>query len=92
MDISSSTRDRERGQIQKKEKNIGATKGVLLCSFTKSCFGSVLEHALMLGGSKIALLFTLFTLLQYLSPQPGINVSISSGFNEGPPSEKRNVL
>ncbi len=35
-------------------------KGVLLCSFTKSwfCFGVVLEHALMLGGSKIALFFT----------------------------------
>ncbi len=35
-------------------------KGVLLCSFTKSwfCFGGVLEHALMLGGSKIALFFT----------------------------------
>ncbi len=37
----------------------GAIKGVLLCSFTKSwfCFGDVLGHALMLGGSKI----TLFT-------------------------------
>ncbi len=35
-------------------------KGVLLCSFTKSClcFGGVLEHALMRGGSKIALFFT----------------------------------
>ncbi len=35
-------------------------KGVLLCSFTKSwfCFGGVLEHALMLGGSKNALFFT----------------------------------
>ncbi len=69
-------------------------KGVLLCSFTKSwfCFGGVLEHALILGGSKNALFFTQFTLLQYLSPQPGTNGSISSGFDEGPPSEKRNVL
>ncbi len=34
-------------------------KGVLLCSFTKSwfCFGGVLEHALMLDGSKITLFF-----------------------------------
>ncbi len=32
------------------------------------CYGGVLEHALMLGGSKIALFFT-FTLLQY-SPRP----------------------
>ncbi len=47
-----------------------AFKGVLLCSFTKSwcCFGGVLEHALMLGGLKITLFFTLFTLLQYISP------------------------
>ncbi len=55
-------------------------------------FWGVLEHALMLGGSKITLFFTLFTLLQYLSPQRGTNGSISSGFDEGPPSEKRNVL
>ncbi len=69
-------------------------KGVLLCSFTKSwfSFGGVLDHALMLGGSKIALFFTLFTLLQYLSPQPDTNDSISSGFDEGPPSKKRNVF
>ncbi len=69
-------------------------KGLLLCSFTKSwfCFRSVLEHALMLGGSKIVLFFTLLTLLQYLSPQPDTNSSISSGFDEGPPSEKQNVL
>ncbi len=62
-------------------------KGVLLCSFTKSwfCFGGVLEHALMLGGSKIALFFTSFRLLQYLSPQTDTNCSISSGFDEGPP-------
>ncbi len=33
---------------------------------------------------KIALYFTL---LQYLSPQPDTNDSISSGFDEGPPSE-----
>ncbi len=35
-------------------------KGVLLCSFTMSwfCFVGVLEHALMLGGSKNALFFT----------------------------------
>ncbi len=64
-------------------------KGVLLCSFTKSwfCFGV----ALMLG-SKFLLFFTQFTSLQYLSPQPGTNSSISSGFNEGPTFEKRNVL
>ncbi len=55
-------------------------------------FGGVLEHALMLGGLKIALFFTLFTLLQYLSPQPDTNDSISSGFDEAPPSEKLNVL
>ncbi len=55
-------------------------------------FWGVLEHVLMLGGSKIALFFTLFTLLQYLSPQPDTNGSISSGFDEGPPSEKLNVL
>ncbi len=69
-------------------------KWVLLCSFTKSwfCFGGVLEHALMLGGSKIALVFTQFTLLQYLSPQPDTNGSISSGIDEGLPSEKQNVL
>ncbi len=53
------------------------------------CFGYVLEHALMLGGLKIALFFTL---LQYVSPQPDTNGSISSGFDEGPPSEKLNVL
>ncbi len=52
-------------------------------------FGGVLEHALMLGGLKIALFFTL---LQYLSPQPDTNDSISSGFDEAPPSEKLNVL
>ncbi len=74
--------------------NIWCFKGVLLCSFTKSwfCFGGVLEHPLMVGGSKITLFFTLFTLLQYLSPQPDPNDSISSGFDEGPPSEKLNVL
>ncbi len=68
--------------------------GVLLYSFTKSwfSFGGVLEHALMLGGSKITLFFTLFTLLQYLYPRPGTNDSISYGFDEGPPSRKRNVL
>ncbi len=62
--------------------------------FTKSwfCFGGVLEHALMLGDSKIALFFTSFTLLQYLSPQPDTNGSISSRFDKGPPSEKRYVL
>ncbi len=38
-----------------------------------------------LGGSKNAL-------LQYLSPQPGTNGSINSGFDEGPPSKKQNVL
>ncbi len=37
-------------------------------------------------------LFFTFSLLQYLSPQPDTNDSISSGFDEGPPSEKRNVL
>ncbi len=52
----------------------------------------VLEHALMLDGSKIALFFTLFTLLQYLSPQSDTNGSISSGFDEGPLSKKWNVL
>ncbi len=46
----------------------------------------------MLSGSKIALFFTLLTLLQYLSPQPDTNDSISSGLDEGPPSEKQNVL
>ncbi len=48
------------------------------------CFGGVLEHAFMLGVLKIAL----FTLFQYLSPQPDTNDSINSGFDEGPPSEK----
>ncbi len=52
----------------------------------------VLEHALMLGGLKIALFFTLFTLLQYLSPPPDTNDSSNSGFDEGPPPEKRNVV
>ncbi len=33
-----------------------------------------------------------FTLLQYLSPQPDTNDSIRSGFDEGPPSKKLNVL
>ncbi len=51
-------------------------------------FWGVLEHALMLGGSQIALCFTKFTLLQYLSPQTDRNGSISSGFDEGPLSEK----
>ncbi len=55
-------------------------------------FWGVLEHALMLGGSKIALFFTLFTLLQYLSPQPDTNGLISSGFDEGTPSKKLNVF
>ncbi len=55
-------------------------------------FWGVLEHALMLGGSKITLFFSQFTLLQYLSHQPDTNGSISSGFDEGPPSEKLNVL
>ncbi len=55
-------------------------------------FWGVLEHALMLGGSQIALFFTKFTLLQYLSPQTDRNGSISSGFDEGPLSEKWNVL
>ncbi len=55
-------------------------------------FWGVLEHALMLGGSKIALFFTLFTLLQYLSPRPDTNDSISSGFDEDPPPKKWNVL
>ncbi len=41
---------------------------------------------------KIALFFTLFTLLQYLSPQPDTNDLISSVFDEGPPSEKRSVV
>ncbi len=41
------------------------------------CFGGVLEHALI---------------FQYLSPQPDTNGEISSGFDEGPPSEKRNML
>ncbi len=45
------------------------------------CFGGVLEHALMLGGSKNTFFVTL---LQYLSPQPDTNGSISSGFDEGP--------
>ncbi len=40
----------------------------------------------------ITLFFTLFTLLQYLSPPPDTNDSISSGFDEGPSSEKLNVL
>ncbi len=68
-------------------------KGVLLCSFIKSlfCFGGVLEHVLMFGGSKITF-FTLFTLLQYLSSQPDTNDSISCGFDEGPLSEKLNVV
>ncbi len=70
--------------------NSSAFKGVLLCSFTKSwfCFGGVLKHALMLGGSKIALFFTLFTLLQYLSPQPDTNDSISSRFDKAPAFRK----
>ncbi len=52
-------------------------------------FWAVLEHALVLGGSKIKLSFTL---LQYISPHPDINDSVSSRFDEGPPSEKLNVL
>jgi len=42
----------------------------------------------MIGGLKI----TLFTLLKYLSPQPDTKDSIISGFDEGPPSKKQNVL
>ncbi len=53
------------------------------------CFGGVLVHALMRGGSKTALYFTL---LKYLSPQPDSNDSISSGLDEGPPSDKLNML
>ncbi len=33
-----------------------------------------------------------FTLLKYLPPRPVTNYSISSGFDEGPPPEKWNVL
>ncbi len=46
----------------------------------------------MFGGSKIVLFFTLFTLLQYLSPRPDTNDSVSFEFDEGPPPEKLNVL
>ncbi len=46
----------------------------------------------MLGGLKIAFFFTLFILLHYLSSRPDTKGSISSGFDEGPPSEKRNML
>ncbi len=53
-------------------------------------FWGVLEHALMLGGSKIALFFSLFTLLQYFSPQHDTNDSISYGLMKA--SKKRNVL
>ncbi len=46
----------------------------------------------MVGGSKITLFFTSFKLLKYISPQPDTNDSISTGFDEGPPYEKHNVL
>ncbi len=69
-------------------------KVVLSCSFSKSlfCFGGVLEHALMLGGSKNALLFHIIYIIKITLSQPGTSGSISSGFDEGTPSEKRNVL
>ncbi len=68
-------------------------KGVLLCSFTKSwfCFG-VYENILSCSVVRKSHYFSHYLhLLQYLSPQPDYG-SISSWFDEGPPSEKRNVL
>ncbi len=69
-------------------------KVVLSCSFSKSlfCFGGVLEHALMLGVSKNALLFHIIYIIKITLSQPGTSGSISSGFDEGTPYEKRNVL
>ncbi len=72
----------------------GTIKGVLLCSFIKSwfCFGGVLEHALMLGGSKNALFS--HNLHYYNTSLPSLAQTrlVPAGFDEGPPSEKRNVL
>ncbi len=50
------------------------------------CFGGVLEYALMFVGLKIAFSHNLH--YYNTSPQPGTNGSISSGFDEGPSSEK----
>ncbi len=51
---------------------------ILFWGFTRTC-----SHAWWFENRK---------LLQCVSPQPDTNDSISSGFDEGPPSEKRNVL
>ncbi len=50
------------------------------------CFGGVLEHALMFGGSLNVHYYNTFLLSLTQT------ASISSGFDEGPPSEKRNVV
>ncbi len=38
------------------------------------------------------IIFHIIYIITILSPQPDTNDSIGSGFDEGPPSEKRNVL
>ncbi len=67
-------------------------KGVLLCSFTKSwfCFGGVLEQDAWWFENSI-ILHIIYIITIPFSPA-WHKGSISSGFDEGPPSEKRNVL
>ncbi len=69
-------------------------KGVLLCSFTKSwfSFGRVLEHDPMLRWFKNRIIFhIIYIIIIALSPACH-NDSISSRFDEDPPSEILNVL
>ncbi len=66
-------------------------KGVLLSYFTKSWFWGCTRTYAWWFENRI-IYFTELTLLQYLSPQSDTNDSISFGFDEGPPSEKQNVL
>ncbi len=55
-------------------------------------FWGCIKHALMLGDSKNRIIFHIIYIITITCPQPDTNDSISSGFDEGPPSEKRNVL
>ncbi len=69
-----------------------AVSGVLLCSFTKSwcCFGGCTRTCAHVVWKPN--LSQIIYILQSLSTQPDTNDSISSGFDEAPPSEKLNVL
>ncbi len=57
---------------------------ILFWGCTRTC-----SHA---GGSKKRIIFHIIYIITTPSPQPGTKGSISSGFDEDPPSEKQNVL